>query len=475
MQLKHFIVALGLLPLSAFAQEVWSLEKCIQYAKDNNIQIRQTELQADLQKRVELQSKARFLPSVNGQASNNYNFGRTIDPFTNQFVENKTVSAQAFLSSNLNVFNGFQNWTGAAQAHYDHLASIKDIETRKNDISLSIATAYLQILFGKELVKNAENQLEITKLQRDRISRLVNAGSLAESNLFDIEAQFARDELQKVNAENNLNLYYLQLFQYLQLDISTEIEVQVPGNIAIDGSGILAGADDVYKAALDIMPELQAQKLRLKSAEYGLKYAYGSMSPRLSLSASYGSIYSGNNKAGVGQPTTILVPFTIVDGNNNSYTFYNPQTGYDSYQTKSVGTQFKENVNKSIGFSLTIPIFNNLSTNTAIKRAQVNNLNQKLQLDAAKNTLQQTVQRAHNDAVSALKQYQAAEKLVIAQKESFKYADIKYQQSLINLVEYTDAKIKLSNAENDLIRAKYDYIFKSKVIDFYQGKQLSLN
>ncbi len=476
MQLKHIIAALALLPLTAFGQEIWSLERCIQYARDNNIQIKQSELQVELAERVELQSKARFLPTINAQASNSYNYGRNIDPFTNVFVNSTVRSSQLFASGSINLFSGFQNWNAAAQSHYDYLASVKDTEQKKNDVSLNIATAYLQILFGKELVKNAENQLEITKLQRDRITKLVTAGQLAESNQFDIEAQFARDELQKVNAENNLSLYYLQLYQYLQLDINTEIEVENPGNINVDGNLLSTPADDVFKAAVAIMPEVKAQELRLKSAEKGLNFAYGAMSPRLSFNGSYGSVYSSSNVVGVGPASTIPVQVPFYDENGQQLPVFSQQTFYaGGFQPKAFNDQLRENLNKSVGFTLSIPILNGLSTNTNIKRARIADMNAKLQYDAIRNTLQQTVQRAYNDALSAYKQYQAADRLVIAQKESFKYADIKYQQNLINLVEYTDAKIKLTNAENDLIRAKYDYIFKTKVIDFYQGKNLTFN
>ncbi len=260
MQLKHIFVALTLIPAFVFGQEIWSLEKCIKYAKDNNIQIKQSELQVELAKRVALQRKATFLPSVNLQGGHQLNYGRNIDPFTNTFTESTVRSTNYGVNASMTLFNGLQNWSLAAQSHYDYMASIKDTEQRSNDVSLQIATAYLQILFGKELVKNAVNQLEISRLQKERITRLVTAGSLAESNQYDIEAQFARDELQKVNAENSLNLYYLQLYQYLQLDINTEIEVETPPGINVDGSLLSANADDVYKKAVTIMPEIQSQR-----------------------------------------------------------------------------------------------------------------------------------------------------------------------------------------------------------------------
>ncbi|MES2629318.1 MAG: TolC family protein [Bacteroidota bacterium] len=477
MQLKRLLAAIILLPAASFGQEIWSLEKCIQYAKDNNIQIKQSELQIDMNDRLRTQAAARFLPTVNAQGSNTYNYGRTIDPFTNTFANNKVRSTQLFLSGNLNLFSGFQNWNQLAQSHYEYLASIKDTEQRSNDVSLSIATAYLQILFGKELVKNAENQLEISRLQRDRISKLVVAGSLAESNQFDIDAQYARDELALVNAENSLNLYYLQLYQYLQLDINTEIEVQTPDNLNVDGALLSANADDVYHAAVGIMPEVKAQELRMQSAEKALNVAMGAIVPRLALSGSYGSGYSGNNVVPLGTPTTVYTPIPFYDaqGNAQPATVYSQQQIYtEGFAPKKFNDQLKDNLNKSISVTLTVPIFNGLTTNTSIKRARVNSMNARLQYEAVRNTLQQTVQRSYNDALSAYKQFLASEKLVSAQKESFKYADIKYQQNLINLVEYTDAKIKLTNAENDLVRSKYDYVFKTKVLDFYQGKGLSL-
>ncbi len=344
----------------------------------------------------------------------------------------------------------------------------------QNDVSLNIANAYLQILFGKELLKNAQNQYEISQLQLDRLKKLYEVGQLAKSNLLDIEAQLANDDLRKVNAENTLTFSYLQLFQFLQLEPGKSFEIEVPAFGTVSESLLKGSPNSIYNIAVDRLPEIKAQELRLRSAEKARVIAYGGLSPRLTLGASYGSGYSGNNKIGVGAPTISNVPTQLFASDGSStFTVFSPQVSYSEFRAKDFGDQLKDNLNKSISFSLIIPIFNGLATQTNIKRSVINNANQKLQLDATKNQLQQTIQRAYNDAIAALKQYQAAERLVNAQAEAFKYAEIRYQQSLINSVEYTDAKLKNTNAQNDLVRAKYDYIFKTKVLDFYRGEALS--
>ncbi len=473
---RHICLILLVLfaPTLMLAQEknqVWTLDQCIDYALKNNIQIKQSELNADLAKVNLTQSQANLLPSLNANASHSYNIGRTIDRFTNQFADAQVLSQNFSLSTDVTLFSGLQNINTIQQNRYTYLANKYDVDKMKNDISLNIATAYLQVLFAMESEENAKNQMGITAALVERTKKLVEIGTAAKGTLLDVEAQLATEELNYTNAQNQVDITYLSLAQLLNLP-STEGFTIVKPDLNIANQQILdVTTTQVYNTAVTKLPEIKSAEFKLMSAEKAVKVAWGGVSPRLSFSASYGTGYSGLSRRVTGAPAfQAYVPNgDITSSGDTVYTpyFSNPATEQIPYFD-----QYKDNVNKSFGFFLTVPLFNRLQTKTAIDRARIQKMNAELTVESTKLQVQKNIQQAYSDANAALKKYNASLKALTAMQESFKYTQQRFDVGMMNSNDYNDAKNKLIKSQSDLLQAKFDYIFKVKVLDFYQGKPL---
>ncbi|KAA3642653.1 MAG: TolC family protein [Bacteroidetes bacterium] len=440
----------ALLSISVQAQpetKQWTLEECINHALENNIQIQQSELNLLITNQNLAQSKYGMLPNINGFASHTYNFGQTIDPFTNQFATSQVRSNSLSLSSSVTLFNGFQTLNTVKKNQADLQASRFDMEKMQNDISLNIANFYLQILFSHELVKNAERQLQVTSGQITRIQKLVDAGSLPEGNLREIQAQYASEELQKINAENQLNITTLNLAQILRLEDASNFDVVMPNLESFQGVSELITPGALYLTALETMPEVKSAEYSYYSAEKSKDIARGAYSPNLSATGSIGSGFSENNKE-------------FADG---------------ELRVKPFNDQLDDNFNKSVGFRINIPIFNGMSARSNVQRAKLSLEIAELNLEDTKLQLRQKIESAHNDAIAALKRYKAAEKSVDALNLSFNYTKQRFDVGMLNSFEFNNEKNRLNNAESELLQAKYEYIFKTKVLDFYQGKAISFN
>lgn len=464
------------LPFTSFSQKAdgpWTLQQCIEYALHHNIQVKQNILNEKLSEATLLQNKAQVLPNLSGNISKSYNNGKKVDPFTNSFVTGDWTQTQNFsLSASITLFGGFQTLNSIRQSKYDLMATRQDVLKMQNDISLNIASAYLQILFAQELLASAQGQSEITKLQVERTKKLVDAGNLPKGNLFDMQAQLAGEEVNVVNAENNLSLSSLNLVQMLNLDTVQNFfianpEISLPGDAMLNTTPL-----QVYESALTRQPEIKSAEFKLKSSEKGISVARAGIYPRLSLSASYGSGYSEASTQLIGLPS--LNGYSL-NGDITSSGDYVSSPDY-TYNTETIPfkTQIDNNLNRSVGLYLTVPLFNNLQTYTAVTRAKINRENSALALQLEKNSLRQKIQLAFNDANSSLKKYQASKKAIDAMEESFKYMEQKHNVGAATTTEYNDSKNKLTKAKSDLLQAKYDYVFKLKVLDFYQGKPISL-
>lgn len=452
--------------------EEWNLERCIKHAIENNIQIQQSELSMDISQQNVNQSKYNTLPSLNGFASHTYNFGQTIDPFTNSFATTQVRSNQFALTSTMTLFNGFQTLNTIKRNQANLEASRYDLEKMQNDVALNIANFYLQILFSNELVKNAENQLRVTQEQVDRIQKLVEAGNMPEGNLREIEAQLASEELQKINAVNQLNITKLNLAQVLRLENPSAFNIAMPNLSDFNGVSELISPGALYLTALETMPEVKSAEFSYYSAEKDKDLARGGYSPSLSVTGSIGSGYSGANREIVD-----VVPLGFVP--NGDVTTGGDQILTPAFdlvrQDKAFVDQLDDNFNKSIGFRLNIPIFNGMSSRTNVQRAKLNLQIAELNLENTKLQLRQNIESAHNEAVAALKRYKAAEKSVEALTLSFNYAKQRFDVGILNSFEFNNEKNRLNNANSELLQAKYEYIFKTKVLDFYQGKALNFN
>lgn len=450
--------------------KVWTLEECIQYALENNIQIQQSELTQQMAEQDVIASKYNLLPNLNGFASNIYNYGQTIDPFTNQFATERVRSNSFSLSSQLTLFDGFRNINTIKRNQASLESSKYDLEQMKNDISLNIANQYLQILFNQELLKNANNQLQITSIQIDRVRKQVEAGALPNGSLMDIEAQYASEELQKVNAQNQLRLSRINLAQLLRLENADDFEVLTPATDQLTEVVDLTTPGALYQTALDIMPEIKSAEYNYYSAEKSKALARGAYYPTLSMTGSVGSGYSGANQIVDG---TEFLGFTP----NGDVTAGGDAVLSPSFQPnlvdKPFGDQLDDNFNRSFGFRLNIPIFNGLSARTNVQKAKLSMQSANLNLENAKLLLRQNIESAHADAVAALNRYNAAKKSVEALELSFSYTQERFDVGMINSFDFNNEKNRLNNANSELLQAKYDYIFRMKVLDFYQGKAIS--
>jgi len=457
--------------VQSYGQQPWSLEACIQQAVQKNIQVRQNMLNVESAQSRYNQSQFNMLPSVNGFASHGYNWGQRIDPFTNTFATSQVQTNNFSLNAQVTLFNGLQQYNNLRASRLSTMAAREDVEAIKNDISMMVASTYLTVLFNRELLTNAQNQVDISQQQVDRISKLVEAGQLARGSLLDLEAQLASDELSVVNAENRLSISMLSLSQLMMLTpeeyASFSIVVPELGGLEVAAMGI--SANDVYQTALGQMPQVKASELRIESASRSLSVAQGGYSPTLSAGVSTGTGYSGASREAFGDPAFSVDTFGFTSIDNESVLI--PSVSYDS-RIKPFGDQLRDNINTNLNFSLSIPIFNGMSVRNNVQQARIGQETARLGLETVHNQLRVDVYQSHADALAAMKRFKAAEKAMSAMEENFRYAEVRYEEGFTNSVEYNDVKTRMANARSEMIQAKYDYLFKLKVLDFYQGKPL---
>lgn len=468
-KLKRYLLLLLIIGSnSSFAQQQWSLQQCIEHAMKNNLQIRIAVLNNELNEANLKQSKANALPNLNFGANNTYNFGQTIDRFTNQFANTRVQSINFGLQTQWNIFNGLQNYHTIKQNQLNILTGKYDIDRAKNDVSLNVANAFLQVALARELINITQNQVNTSNVQLQRIKKLVDAGALPKFNQYESESQLASEELNVVNARNQFNLATLNLALLLNVN-PDEFSIAIPELPNPADLPLNFTSNQVYNAALSNQPVVKGAENRVLSAERGIKIAKGAMMPNLSFSGSLGTGYSGLARQIAGYDSTVAtIGFTAM-GDQVYSLFVNPVLEKTPY-----GTQFNDNFNRSLGLTISVPIFNNLQTHTAVTRAKINLESARLQLLQTKLDLQRAVLQAYTDANGALNKFNATEKSVIALRESFKYAEQRYNVGAANAVDYNTQKNNVTNAEAQLLQAKYEYIFKAKVLDFYLGKAITL-
>jgi len=477
--LKRFINALliflFLLPVLAASSQVkeWSLEDCINYALDSNINVKKQLLLVESQKAQLLQDYLIMLPDLNAGATHGYNWGQTVDRYTNQFATKRVQSNNFYLGTQLNLFQGLRQINTVSQAKLDYAAVQYDLDLMMDDISIAVAGYYLDILFNEEILSVAKEQREITQLQVNRMQKMVEAGTMARGDLLNLEAQLATEELQVVEAENRLMISYLSLQQLIDHPYSPAFKIETPDLKPIEAPQVVLTPKNVYDVALTQRPEIKGAEMRVESARKGISIARGYLIPTLSFTGSWATGYSGASQQESGLTGTETVPIGYL-GSNPSDLVYTNYDIYD-YETIPFADQLNDNQNKSLQLNLQIPIFNGWQVRTAISQAKIRKEEADLSLKQAKLDLDKKIQQAYADAVAALKNYNASEKKVNAQQEAFKYAEQKMEVGLLTSLEYNETKKNLTSAESDLLQAKYRFIYTSTVLDFYMGNPLTLN
>lgn len=432
-----------------YAQEkIWSLEDCISYALENNIQIKQSEITSKDNKASLLQSKLNLLPTVNANASHSYGWGRSIDLATYSYTDQQTQQNYMSASTEMTLFSGLTNFNAIKRDYFNYLASKYDSDKMRDDISLQIAAAYLQILFSQELLHQAREQVEVTKQHIKRTGKMVEAGTIPKGDMLDIQSQGAMEEVNLINAKNQLDLAYLDLLQLLDMSTSERFEIRKP-DLIIKDKPKLYGSEKIYDVAITHLPEIKSAEYLLKSSERELARAHGLRSPTLSIRGSWGTNYSDQ--------------IIYTDPGNPKYG-----------ETIPFKDQLDNNQNKTLSLSLNIPIFNGYQVGTYVNQAKLQTLYALNNLELQKNTVRKNVEQAYADARAAYETFKANQKSLQASKEAFKYMEQKFNVGIVNSLDYNMAKTQLSRSESDLLQAKYDFIFKTKVLDFYMGRPITL-
>lgn len=460
------------LPMLLFGQTpVYDLSTCIDLAVQNNISLKVARLGVEMQKNNMQQARAAMLPTLNANASHGYNWGQTVDLYTNQFASERVQTNNFYVQSGVTLFNGFRLLNIAAQQHAGLTAKRLDCDKAANDIMLNVATAYLQVLYNTEQLAVAEGQCSITRQQVTRIKQLVETGMRPKGELLTLEAQLASEEASVVRAENLLSMSYLILSQLLNLDPGTTFQVMKPESTGKEpAETLLLSPVEIFRYANDHLPQVQSASLQVRMADLGLKAAKGGVLPSLHLNASMGTGFSGARK-----DYTYSVAGYKPNGMFTSGfdTVYAPVLDVQE-ALRPFGKQLNDNFNQSVAVYLTVPIFNNLQNQTSIRNAELNLTNARFNQELQQQQLFQEIQQAHADAGAALKTYLAARKSWEALKESFAYAEERFNVGMVSSLEFNEAKNRLMASEAQMLAARYEYIFKTSLLNFYMGKDITL-
>ncbi len=479
------ILALILSSIGGFAQNqaqsgdnLWSLKECIDYALVNNLRVRSSDLQANADRAMAFQAKAGILPTINASGNYAFNIGRTIDPTTQQFVDTTIQTSRLGLNGSLLLFQGGQRLRTIQQSQNTAEASQYDLLQARNTASLNVAQNYLLVLNNSELLEAARFQVQVSRQQADRAEKLVKAGSLPQTDLLDLLAQLANDQLALTTAENNLRTAKLNLMQAMNLPAQPDFEVE---RIQLEEPTVGAydqTAQQVYETALQTQFSVKSADMRIRSSHFAVQAARGFYYPSLSLNAGINSNYS--NQSQKFQITGNRG--TIDESNVVGYLGGNPRnlvlrTPIDQQQVVArdypYWDQVGDNTSSFVSLNLNVPILNGWQTRTQVSRAVIQQKSAELDGQNVRVLLRQDIEQAYNDMQASVSQYLSNKQQVEALELAFRAAETRLNVGAINSVDYNLAKANLDRARANLIMAKYSYYFRQKVLDFYQNKPLT--
>lgn len=461
--------------LFAKAQEnnTWTLQECINYALENNIQVKQSELDVELAELGRRDAIGNFLPNVNASASNSWNTGLTQNVTTGVLQTQTTRNFSAGVTASLNLFDGLRNFKQLQRAKISELASQYALDRMKDDITLFVADSYLQVLFNKQNLEILRMQNEVTQEQMERTKELVDAGSLPQGDLLEIEATNADEQQRIIVAQNNIRISLISLAQtllikdYENFDI-VERDYNILGTEILDNS-----ANDIVEQAREERSEIKIAEANRELAQKDVEIAKGAYYPSVGAFFNYNTRESGQGRI-VGaeidpnEPTREIgvVESTgdIVVAPNTITTIGNPLPFFE---------QLQRNDGISYGVQVSVPIFNGLATRIQVRRSQVNAKRAEYELEQAELDLEANVYQAYVDAEGAFEAYEAALVAVNAQEQAFDYSTQRFDVGISNAFEFSQAKLRYENAQSEVLRTKYDYIFKLKVLELYFGVPVS--
>ena len=430
---------LAAMAVSAQRQGAWTLRECIDYALENNITVKQQDV-TRRQGEVELSTaKNSRLPDLNASASQNWSFGRGLTS-ENTYSNKNTSSTSLSLGTSVPLFTGLRIPRTIKLNKLNLEAATSDLAKARDDVSVQVAQAYVQILYDMELRDVARRQIEIDSMHVARLAEMLRTGKASGVELAQQEAALAQSRLTYTQADNDCRLAVLSLAQLLELPSPEGFAIVRPDTAAIDMSEgrSLPAPDEIYQEALAFKPEIRAEMLRLKGAEVNVSIAKSALLPTLSLNAGLGSNYYKTS-------------------------------GFDA---ESFGRQMRNNFSQYIGLSLNVPIFNRLETRNSIRAARLSRETQQLQLENVKKTLYKEIQQAYYNAVAARAQYASSREAARSNKAAFDLTSAKYEYGKANITEFNEAKNNWLKAESDLVSAKYEYMYGTSLLDFYRGKPM---
>ncbi len=463
------------LSFTSFAQEAWTLQKCIEHARQNNLTLRQSQIAVSQAELTELGSRKARLPNISGGGNFGYQFGLNIDPTTNDFVNTRIGFNNLQLNAGVVIYNGGRIKNTIKQSQYDLEAAKEDANTQFQNISLQMASAYLSILLAKEQVTIAQKAIEQTQEQLTQIDKRINAGTVPKADRLDIVAQIARNERVLVQAQNDVEINYLTLKNILELEPDYNLEIIIPDELLkIEETGEVYTLGTVYQQALGTQSSIKASEAKMKSAELNIPLAKAGSLPTLSAFGGLDTRWSSASRNVIGfqspefgDPTPVLIDNEL---SNVSFPSAEPILEDNPYFE-----QLDQNFGQSIGLSLNVPIYDNHRNKINVERAKLGILNAELDNRQAKQQLKADVQNAIAGARAARLELSASETSLEAAKAAYENAEKRYNLGAINTLELTTAKTSLDTAELNVASAKYDYVFRLKIIDFYLGKELKLN
>jgi outer membrane protein len=445
-----------------------TIKQCVDLAIQNNLLVQQSQIQLDQNGVLYKQSKDNLLPQINASLSQWNNYGRSISNASNSYVDQQYGAGSYGVNGNLVLFNGLSLQNAIRQNALFYDASKMDLQQQKDNITLNVILAYLTVLSNEELLNIARKQASVDSSQVARLEIQNQEGAIPPATLYDLKGQYASDLVNVVNAINALEISKVNLFAFLNVPYQKDAGYERV-NMNADVGDLQTSSDSIYQVALHIIPTIQATDLRVQSYQKAIAVARGKYFPTLSL---YGSVNSNYNSIATGQvPTTFGATNDYITVGGQNY-FVNSQ----DYQFPKIsfGDQVKNNRFQQIGLQLNVPILNYLSVRNNVKTAKLNYENARVLSNASRNQLQQLVEQAWQNLRSAYGQYKGYREQVHAYGESFRTAEIRFNAGVITSVDYVIAKNNFDRANTNLSAARYNYIFRTKILEYYQGR-LTLN
>ncbi|WP_291116160.1 TolC family protein [Flavobacterium sp. UBA6135] len=472
MNIKNIVLALFLISfsiISAQENKKWTLQECVNYALENNISIKSSVLDTDLAEIEKKGAIGNFLPSANASSSHSWNIGLNQN-ITTGLLENQTTQfTSAGFNVGVDIYNGLANQNRLRRANLSRIASQYQLTKMQEDIALNVANSFLQILFNKENLKVQKEQLANNQKQLNRSEQLLDAGVIPRGDLLDMKATVASDEQRVILAENALLLSKLSLAQLLQLEDFKTFDIIDQEYDVVQSPLLLQTPESIYEKAKENRTELKIAKTNLEIAQRDLAMSRGAYQPRLQGFYSFSTRATSLERVtGIAlNPTnpTSVIGFVEDTSQNVVQPNFNPVLG----RALPILDQFENNKGQNFGFQLTIPILNGFSVRTNVQRSKVALERSKIFYEQEELTLERNVFTAFTDAKGALNAHEAALTTLEAREESFLYAKERFDVGLMNAFDFNQSQTLLANAQSEVLRTKYDYIFRTKILEFYFG------